>query len=145
MNDDELRRFVASEKASQNNWEEAFGVLDGAIEVPLSDPIIAAFYDKWIHRYWGIAGVIGSLNGYVIHDGVWSLTFGNGFNYVLVATVLGIPLHLAKLVDADRYPLKPDRFEKFRRPVRGLAFLYGSIVLCGLPILQNHFRILWDY
>lgn len=51
MYDDELRRVVASEKAFQNNWEEAFGVLEGKIEVPLSEPIVAAFYDKWIHQY----------------------------------------------------------------------------------------------
>ena len=144
MNDHELRRVIASEKASQNNWEEAFGVLEGKIEVRLSEPIAAAFYDKWIHRYWGTSGVIGILTGYLIYDGAWYSILNNGLVYVLVATVLGIPLHLAKLVDADRCPLKPNRFKKFRKPVRGLAFFYGSIVLCGLPILQNHYEILLE-
>lgn len=144
MNDDELRRFVATKEASQNNWEEAFGVLEGKIEVPLSEPIVAAFYDKWIHRYWGTSGVIGILTAYLIYDGVWYSILNNGLVYVLVSTVLGIPLHLAKLVDADRCPLKPIRFEKFRKSVRVLAFFYGSFVLCSLPILQNHYEILLE-
>lgn len=145
MNDDKLRKIVASKLIDENKWEEAFGVLEGEIEIPFSDPIIDVFYDKWIHRYWAIAGVIGTLNGYAIYDGDWYSVFGNGFIYVLAATVLGVPIHLAKLVEADRHPLKPNRFEKFRKPARGLAFIYGSIVLCSLPILQNYHEIFSEY